>query len=97
MISKLEDLVQRVEDGFLQVLALPAVDESSFFLIKDVWQQSVKAVSGWGPSVANVRVERCSFSLPRSAPAQACRQSPPRASALRVPAISANGGGSEPG
>ena len=49
MISKLEDLVQRVEDVFLQVLALPAVDESSFFLIKDVWQQSVKAASGWGP------------------------------------------------
>ena len=49
VISKLEDLVQRVEDGFLQVLALPAVDESSFFLIKDVWQQSVKAASGWGP------------------------------------------------
>ena len=41
MLSKLEDLVQRVEDVFLQVLALPAVDESSFFLIKDVWQQSV--------------------------------------------------------
>ena len=59
--------------------------------------QSVKAASGWGPQVANFRVEKGSFSPPRSAPAQACRQSPPRASALRVPAVSANGGGSEPG
>ena len=69
MISELEALVQRVKVVFLQVLALPAVDESSFFLIKDVWQQSVKAASGWGPQVANARVERCSFSLHRSAPA----------------------------
>ena len=82
MISKLEDLVQGVEDVFLQILALPAVDESSCFWIKDVWQQSVKAASGWGPQVANVRVERCSFSLPRSAPAQARSQSPPHAYAL---------------
>ena len=57
VISKLEDLVQRVEDGFLQVLALPAVDESSIFWIKDVWQQSVKAASGWCWQVANLRVE----------------------------------------
>ena len=42
-ISKLEDLVQGIEDIFLQVLALPAVDEPSIFWIKDVWQQSVKA------------------------------------------------------
>ena len=47
--------------------------------------------------MANFRVEKGSFSPPRSAPAQACRQSPPRASALRVPSVSANGGGSEPG
>ena len=39
-ISKLEDLVQGIEDVFLQLLALPAVDESSTtFWIKDViWQ-----------------------------------------------------------
>ena len=49
VISELEALVQRVKVVFLKVLALPAVDESSFFLIKDVWQQSVKAASGWGP------------------------------------------------
>jgi len=57
VISKLEDLVQGVEDVFLQVLALPAVDESSIFWIKDVWQQSVKAASGWCRQVANLRVE----------------------------------------
>ena len=57
-ISKLEDLVQGIEDVFLQVLALPAVNESSIFWIKDVCQQGVKAASSWGPQVANVRVER---------------------------------------
>ena len=42
-VFKLKDLVQGIEDVFLQLLALPAVDESSIFWIKDVWQQSVKA------------------------------------------------------
>ena len=56
-ISKLEDLVQGIEDIFLQLLALPAVDEPSIFWIKDVWQQSVKAASGWCRQVANLRVE----------------------------------------
>ena len=54
VISKLEDLVQGVEDVFLQILALPAVDESSCFWIKDVWQQSAKTAFRWELPVANV-------------------------------------------
>ena len=79
VISESEELMQGGADFFSQALALLAVDESSCFWIKNVWQQSVKAASGWGPQVANARVERCSFSLPRSAPAQARSQSPPHA------------------
>ena len=82
VISESEELMQGGADFFSQALALLAVDESSCFWIKNVWQQSVKAASGWGPQVANARVERCSFSLPRSAPAQARSQSPPHAYAL---------------
>ena len=49
-----------------------AVDES-FSLPAGVWTASAKATSGRGPQVANNRVEICSFSLPRSAPAKARR------------------------
>ena len=41
-ISKLEDLVQGIEDVFLQLLALPAVNEPPIFWIKDVWQRASK-------------------------------------------------------
>ena len=57
-ISKLEDLVQGIEDVFLQLLALPAVNESSNLLDQRPVAKSVKAASGWGPQVANLRVER---------------------------------------
>ena len=56
-ISKLEDLVQGIEDIFLRLLALPAVDESSNLLDQGRVAKSVKAASGWCPQVANLRVK----------------------------------------
>ena len=56
-ISKLEDLVQGIEDIFLRLLALPAVNESSNLLDQGRVAKSVKDASGWCPQVANLRVE----------------------------------------
>ena len=54
MISESEELIAGGADSGRPILAPPAVDKSSFFWIKDVWQQSAKTAFRWELPVANM-------------------------------------------